>query len=451
MAEEHTIQDIVDEGTAQQEALQKVLWIRPPVKIGHPTTALTVAQPGWTISWEQDSALDDYAVHHDIVVYLRDLTPGTGETVVSTIAIERDGYLLSEGRYNLLAPAFIPSLASALAGVNWMIDPDSWPGWGLYFFEVMASDVQSAALATYRATLKPPVQSYLELQADTSSEPVYAPFFFNGRSTIVFGTGGSGKSYWTLWVACQVAAAGHKVLWCDYEEGPDEWASRVGGVQDGFAAQGNHLAIDGNNLLYRRMVTPLAQDTELERYVIANGVSLLVVDSAAPASGKAQDDQAVAEVFTYLARLGCSSSIIAHVTKQDNSPYPFGSVFWHNLARNIFRVDSEKRVDGQGLSISLTDTKHNRVETASYDLTFNGDYELAVTPGSATDSAIARVGVGKRILDLLQHGSMSRDMIKANLTDRDPDLHDSAIRQAFSRLSRERKLVVIGDGYGLPV
>ena len=394
---------------------------------------------------------DDYAVHHDIVVYLRDLTPGAGETVVSTIAIERDGYLLSEGRYNLLAPAFIPSLASALAGVNWMIDPDSWPGWGLYFFEVMASDVQSAALATYRATLKPPVQSYLELQADTSSEPVYAPFFFNGRSTIVFGTGGSGKSYWTLWVACQVAAAGRKVLWCDYEEGPDEWASRVGGVQDGFAAQDNHLAIDGNNLLYRRMVTPLAQDTELERYVIANGVSLLIVDSAAPASGKAQDDQAVAEVFTYLAKLGCSSGIIAHVTKQDNSPYPFGSVFWHNLARHVFRADSEKQVDGKGISISLTDTKHNRIDTASYDLTFNGDYELTVTPGTPTDVAIARVSVGKRILALLQHGAMTRQTIKETLTDIDPDLKEATIRQSLSRLERDVKVVVFEGSYGLSV
>ena len=61
---------------------------------------------------------------------------------------------------------------------------------------------------------------------------------------------------------------------------------------------------------------------------------VLVVDSIVPATGGDPSDPTIpSRYFGALQRMGVPSLSLAHVTKVHDPTYPFGSAFWHNLAR----------------------------------------------------------------------------------------------------------------------
>jgi len=61
----------------------------------------------------------------------------------------------------------------------------------------------------------------------------------------------------------------------------------------------------------------------------------MVVDSIVPACGgtDALKPEAAGQYAAALIGIGLPTLSLAHVTKADNPVYPFGSIFWHNLAR----------------------------------------------------------------------------------------------------------------------
>ncbi|MEJ1731141.1 hypothetical protein SMA90_32955, partial [Escherichia coli] len=66
--------------------------------------------------------------------------------------------------------------------------------------------------------------------------------------------------------------------------------------------------------------------------------------------------EAPAQYATALAYIGRPVLSLAHVTKDGDGRYPFGSAFWHHLARTTWSVE---RVGGDGHKVLLRHRKHN--------------------------------------------------------------------------------------------
>ncbi|MCC7372597.1 MAG: AAA family ATPase [Chloroflexi bacterium] len=197
--------------------------------------------------------------------------------------------------------------------------------------------------------------------AEMSMEPP-PPMLF-GRldplgHTVLFGTGGVGKGLLAAWWTLQLAKAGQRVLICDYENHPDEWARRV------YAMGGSHLL---GEVIH---VAPLTaawggqrgaiweQADDLLRLASDWDATFLVIDSIVPACSGTDPlkPEAVSQYAGALELIGRPALSLGHVTKSDDLRYPFGSVFWHNLSRVTWSAKKS------GERILLTHRKHNNYE-----------------------------------------------------------------------------------------
>lgn len=160
---------------------------------------------------------------------------------------------------------------------------------------------------------------------------------------ILFGDGGSAKSYLALWIAGQLAQRGEIVLYCDWESHASDHRSRLESL---YAPA---LPI----LLYVRCDAPLVSEVDrIRRLVAEHGVTYLVCDSIAyGCPGKPEDAESALGYFRALRSLGpLGALLIAHVSKADDGDKrPFGSSFWHNSARATWNIkrsnpDSESPV-----------------------------------------------------------------------------------------------------------
>lgn len=153
--------------------------------------------------------------------------------------------------------------------------------------------------------------------------------------TWLYGTGGSGKGTIAVsWIE-QLVADGHRVLILDYEDHPSEWARRYFGLAGLAGADAVHH------------VSPLGSSWQGRRgpiWALAGGIreladdlrsDVVVVDSVVPACvGSDPVEPATAgEYSAAMQIIGRPSLSLAHVTKAGDLAYPFGSVFFHNLAR----------------------------------------------------------------------------------------------------------------------
>jgi hypothetical protein len=158
--------------------------------------------------------------------------------------------------------------------------------------------------------------------------------------TILYGTGGAYKGVVAMSWMAQLVPEGHRVLLLDYEGHPEEWARRYAGLAGPEGAE---------RILH---VAPLASTYEGKRGPIWDcapeladlaaefGATYLVIDSVVPACVGADptDPDTPARYTAALQYIGLPALSLAHVTKADDLRYPFGSIFWHNLARLTWSV-----------------------------------------------------------------------------------------------------------------
>ena len=122
--------------------------------------------------------------------------------------------------------------------------------------------------------------------------------------------------------------------------------------------------------------------------------------------------------------------VIAHVTNSD-SKRPFGSVFWGNLPRRLYRVSSSE--NKEGISVGIRNTKSNwgrRIKPINLRFIFEKD-RIVVEPGSAQDLPDTDVDrdLVDRINDLLEEsGTMSATDIAEEL-----DAKRDSVRKTLNR------------------
>jgi hypothetical protein len=178
------------------------------------------------------------------------------------------------------------------------------------------------------------------------------------HAAILFGDGGTFKSYLALFIAGYLAQLGVKVLFADWELDASDHRERL---EQLFGAT-------LPDIYYRRYQRPLADEAEgMRRFIAEVGIEYVVCDSVGFAANGAPESAEAATTYFRAVRQfgpGVGSLHLAHVTKPNaDAPdpmKPFGSVFWHNSARSTwFLKRTTDTTDGDTFSLAVIHRKAN--------------------------------------------------------------------------------------------
>ena len=202
--------------------------------------------------------------------------------------------------------------------------------------------------------------------------------------TIIYGDGGTGKSYTTLFIAIQAARGNQtfcglkfserqfKVLYLDFELDSSEFQRRASKICNG-------LDLDKlpDNIFYSEAKKPLPKLLrELKEFIKENNIDLIVIDSFTVSGVDAMNENKVIKVLNKLKSMDVTTLIIDHQSKSNfggNSPY--GSVFKTNLVRSLFHITS-KPEDINTTRITMEHNKSNfghKIEALSFNLKLEED------------------------------------------------------------------------------
>ena len=234
--------------------------------------------------------------------------------------------------------------------------------------------------------------------------------------TILYGTGGVGKgSLASSWIV-QLVRDGHRVMILDYEGHPEEWSRRIGSLDRGVHTSG----------MVRHLVPtkPIHHATdEIRTSCDTHESDYIVVDSAVMACGADPlKPEAAAMYSAAVLTVGRPVLTLAHVTKTDDSRYPFGSIFWHNLARMTWSLTGD---EGETL---LKHRKHNNYEglgTMALKVTWGEDGQLREVYERGYSLTILQ-----RALDFMAAGPASLSDILSAMNDGD---HRPVSRETLRR------------------
>lgn len=175
-------------------------------------------------------------------------------------------------------------------------------------------------------------------------------------ASILYGTGGVGKGRLASQEIAGLTRSNDKavVLIVDYEDHEQEWRGRIdacGGKLDRIYRIAPHAATWTG-----KRGSMLAHADDIRTVAERIGATWIVIDSAMMAIPGVDvgDPKAAMDWSMALQTIGRPSLTLAHVTKADADPaYPFGSVFWHNLARITWSLAEN------GERLVLRSRKHN--------------------------------------------------------------------------------------------
>lgn len=192
-----------------------------------------------------------------------------------------------------------------------------------------------------------------------------SPLLLDGHPNYIYGDGSTGKSYLATYFAVLISSGFHKcgldplpanILYLDYEMSEDLMKERMLAIEQGLGEG------DCSSIQYRFCVQPLANEIEAIQAIVAEKeIEFVVVDSAGPALGGERGDpkDPVIEYFRALRSLRCGSLTTDHITKDNTSRKPYGSVYKFNLARNVYELRKEQGEDERSIQVGLYHRKNN--------------------------------------------------------------------------------------------
>jgi hypothetical protein len=253
--------------------------------------------------------------------------------------------------------------------------------------------------------------------------------------TILFGAGGVGKGSLACAWTVGLVNSGKTVLIVDYERHPEEWRRRVG-------------SLDPDTLEHVYHVTPtgaLWQSVgELRRLIAETGADVVIIDSIVIAcAGRDVMDPGTAALYAQaVAALEVPVLSLGHNTKAGDLHYPFGSVFWHNLARLTWSLSLE------AAGLVLACRKANNYQTPPRQAVTIEWWEGR--PVSVHERLYGEA-IGEMALEVLTDEPMTLQQIVDRLNDeRDEDLppvKSNSVRQALKRARELDKCGYRGRGY----
>jgi hypothetical protein len=176
---------------------------------------------------------------------------------------------------------------------------------------------------------------------------------------MMFGDGGTAKSYLALYIAGRLAQRAAQVLFADWELSGSDHLERLTRL----------FGTNPPDVHYVRCERPLTIESDrIARIVEDLGIEYLICDSVAfAADGPPESAETAAKYFRAVRHIRVGSLHIAHVTKprdddrdKANNQKPFGSVFWHNAARATWFVKRATSAgDERDIAVGLYNQKTN--------------------------------------------------------------------------------------------
>jgi hypothetical protein len=191
---------------------------------------------------------------------------------------------------------------------------------------------------------------------DEDPPMAYPPLVLDEGPSVLFGMGESKKSILAQVAATSIATGAElipgwrpaitgPVLWLDYEQSRRRFARR-------------QRLLGSAPIYYEPCVRAIWDEVDYLT-LLANdtGAVALVVDSIIPATAggalSSKDAESAGRYFAAVNEICTRSLSLGHVTKDGEADMPFGSVFFHNLARLTWR----SRADAKG-RMMLSNHKH---------------------------------------------------------------------------------------------
>jgi hypothetical protein len=254
--------------------------------------------------------------------------------------------------------------------------------------------------------------------------------------TIVFGDGGSAKSYMSLYFAGQMAKMGIKVALFDWELAGEDHRERL-----------ELLFPDGMpEIVYARCERALIHEVDrLRRIVKDQGVEYCFYDSVAFAcSGPPESAEIAGAYYRAVRQIGGGSLHVAHVSKADGADQkPFGSAFWHNGARATWYIKAiEDNSNDKILQLGMFNRKANlaRIQKpVGFRIEFN-DWQTIVTPDNVANvpELAEKMTLSMRMREVLKKGEMTAEEI-ASAT-------GAPVKQINRTATRNVKLFLVEGG-----
>lgn len=287
------------------------------------------------------------------------------------------------------------------------------------------------------------------------------PILPKGQTTLLFGKGGSTKSYLALTAAV--------VVGLPVEDNPFGWRTlkthTPGLYLDNEADEGtfrrrlkavvNGLNVPPAHIRYRRLVGALANEVEaIQEEILEHGIGFVILDSGGKAvSGNPSDPGLVNELFSCLDELSTTSLVITHEPKTTEAnardKTPFGSQYWESNARRCWRIERAPGGTEEDFTVCLACTKSNDstlYRPAGYRVQFTGrgvDQAVSYAPVDLKTTEFAgKVPLRERINGLLKHGPLDVPEIAAEL-DTSPDMVRARLNE------RKEDYVRVGNKWGL--
>lgn len=244
---------------------------------------------------------------------------------------------------------------------------------------------------------------------------------------IAFGDGATAKSLIGLHIAGTLQSRGVNVLYCDWEMDATDHRMRLERI----------FGPDMPAVRYVRCTKPLAYEVDrIRRIVRDEHTHYAVFDSIAVACGGRPED---AEIATNYARafraLGIGGLHLAHVSKADGADLkPFGSVFWHNFARQTWNTKLESTsADNARLSVAWIPRKTNvgapNGTATGFDITFGPRIDIGGRDVATVGALAIHLPLKERIKQLLgSEGAKTYTEIADAL-----DASEDSVRKATTR------------------
>jgi hypothetical protein len=343
-----------------------------------------------------------------------------------------DHHTLSVSEFNLSSIRTRTERAKFLAQRAQTGDLD-WPGLIEEFcVRVLVADRDGNPMIDLRTVAVPQVGDEIDIGG---------LYLLRQHPTVLFGDGGSAKSYLALYLGGLLVERGFRVGVWDWELASEDHRVRL-----------ERLFPDGMpRILYGKCEKPLSYEIDrIRRLCRLNEIQFAIFDSVAFAcDGPPESAEIAGRYFRCVRGLDIGSLHVAHVSKAEGADQrPFGSAFWHNGARSTWYVQlAEGGASGSQIQIGLFNRKNNLSKLRpplSYAITFDENRtafrrtDIADNPDLA-----AKMTIRQRMQHLLRQRAMTPEEIAEEL-----DADAASVKRTIRRYGKTMFIVLDGGKVG---
>ena len=361
-----------------------------------------------------------------------------GELAIRTTSEIIPNPVLAPFRLNFMGPNSKRDLAKQLE--EWMGEVD----WKPLLEEMSAFIIKSS-----RQLEKPRrIDSYLNLTPEFMVHPLIA----QGKPNVIYGDGGTMKSYIALFLGILVqnglqfpglTVKQANVAYLDWESDYEDFCLRASLICQESRYEGLEMPF------YVPMVEPLPESLpDIARFIAEEKIGLILNDSLAMAApGDVVEANSAKEYYRALRKLGRTSLTIAHISKEDSQNKKaqiYGSVFFKNYARNTWEVKGSDDMDSPERLIGLFNRKLNVARRSKpFGLRFKDlGNRLVIEPADPTEEFTQERTLPARIKDFLkEHGKSHARDIASYL-----EAPEGSVGVNLSRLLARKEIVQVERG-----